>query len=276
MSETHERMLSERFQLLAHDGADLDWLEVQALAARLGRSEVVPRRRPRRSRRYLLVAVAAAIAFVVALPALGLPQRFANLFESGEPAPAHTERLFSTLDRGAPAGLETHVIPGTARKALTASLPEGATATLWLAPTRSGGYCELIDLFRADGVSRGGAGPGCTRRDGEPGLGMIAPGPVSRQGVLEGPLVVHGHAQDKQATAARIRFEDGTSVERPLTWISEPIDAGFFVFGVPPSNWRPGRLPLHAQFVDANGDAVGRRVEFGLLKFMTRLGETTP
>ena len=67
--------------------------------------------RPGRPWRHLLIAAAAAIAFVVAVPALGLPQRIANLFESGMRAPAHTERLFSTLDRGAPPGLETYVIP---------------------------------------------------------------------------------------------------------------------------------------------------------------------
>lgn len=276
MSETYEQMLLKRFQSLAHDAADQNWTEVQALATTLGRARAASRQRPGQARRYILIAAAAAIAFVVAVPAFGLPQRIANLFESGERAPAHTEKQFSTLDRGAPPGLETHVIPGTARKALTATLPEGATATLWLAPTSKGGYCEMIDLFRADGGSRGGAGPGCSARDGEPGFGLIAPGPVSREGVLEGPLVVHGHAQDKEAIAARIRFENGTSVDRPLTWISDPIDAGFFVFGVAPSNWRPGQLPLDAQFVNANGNAVGRRSEFGLLKLMAGQGATSP
>lgn len=276
MSETYEQMLFERFQSLAHDAADPDWTEVQALATTIGRARAASLPRPRRPRPYILIAAAAAIAFVVAVPALGLPQRIANLFEKGERAPARTEMHFSTLDRGAPPGLETHVIPGTARKAFTALLPEGATATLWVAPTSKGGYCEMIDLFRADGVSRGGAGPGCTGRDGEPGFGMIAPGPVSRDGVLEGPLVVHGHAQNKEAIAARIRFENGTSVDRPLTWISKPIDAGFFVFGIPPSKWRPGQLPLDAQFVDANGNAVGRRVEFGLLKVMAGQGGAIP
>jgi hypothetical protein len=275
MNEPYEQMLSERFRSLAHDAVDPDWTEVQALASTHRSMATGPPRRGR-ARRYLLIAVVATIAFVVAVPALGVPQRVANLFEIGDRAPVHTERLFSTLDRGAPPGLETHVIPRTARKALTAALPEGATATLWLAPTSKGGYCELIDLFRADGVSRGGAGPACTGGDGEPGFGMIAPGPVSREGVLEGPLVVHGHIRDKAAVAARIRFENGTSADRPLTWISEPIDAGFFVFGAPRSNWRAGQLPLDAQFVDANGDAVGRRVEFGLLKVMAGQGGTTP
>lgn len=270
MTETYEHMLVERFRSLSLDAADLDWGEVQALAATL-RSSAAPVPRARRARRYILIAATAVIAFVVAVPALGLPQRVASLFESGEPAPARTEKRFSTLDRGAPAGLETHVIPGTARKAFETVLPEGVTATLWLALTEKGGYCELIDLA-GGGASRGGSGPGCRGRDGRPGFGMIAPGPVSREGVLEGPLVVHGDTQDKEAIAARIRFEDGTFVDRPLTWISQPIDAGFFVFGVEPSNWRTGHLPLDAQFVDANGSAVGRRLEFGLLTVMAGQG----
>lgn len=234
-----------------------------------GRSHAGPRMR---TRRLALVAAMAAIASIIALPALGLPQKVVKLFTSGEPAPARTEILFSTLDRGAPPGLETRVIPGSARKAFDASLPEGATATLWLAPTADGGFCELIQLSGADGRLRGGAGPGCATRDTATGFGMIVPGPITPRGVAEGPLVVDGQATTEEAVAALIRFEDGTTAQAPLTWISQPIDAGFFVFGVPRSNWQAGHLPLEAQFVDSNGDAVGKPSQFGLQEVMRAQG----
>jgi len=267
----YEQMLAERFRSLSRDVADHDWADVRVRLAKLSRPRATGSGLMQ-PRRLALVAAIAAVASVVAVPALGLPQKVVKLFTSGEPAPKRTETLFSTLDRGAPPGLETRVIPGTARKAFDTSLPEGATATLWVAPTAVGGFCELIQLARADGRSQGAAGPGCVTRDTGTGFGMTIPGPVTRRGVEEGPLVVSGHATSDKAVAALIRFEDETVVRVPLTWISPPIGAGFFVLGVAPFNWQVGHLPREARFVDSNGATVGRPQEFGLVKIMQEPG----
>jgi hypothetical protein len=71
-------------------------------------------------------------------------------------------------------------------------------------------------------------------------------------------VVVSGHANVDETVTAVILFQDGERAEIPLTWISEPIDAGFFVYGLPPARWKPGRLPTELRYVDAEGNTVGQ------------------
>jgi hypothetical protein len=269
MTNLDDTMLAQRFHALVYDVRDPSWEDVEHRAERVALPRV-PGSETRRRRFVLAAAVAGTL--VLAIPALGLPQRVAKLFEEGARAPMRTERLFSTLDRGAPAGLETHVIPGSARKALETVLPGAYEATLWLAPTRDGGYCELIEINDRRGNARGSAGPGCTGARAAPGFGMVVPGPVDRDGVVEGPLVIHGHTRERSAVSARILFEDGSNAVATLTWISEPIDAGFFVYGAPEAHWRKGALPTAAELLDAQGSVVGRWVALGLLQAMIERG----
>jgi hypothetical protein len=97
---------------------------------------------------------------------------------------------------------------------------------------------------------------------------LTVPGPTTPQGIERGPVVVSGYATIADATSAIIRFEDGTEAEVPLTWISKPIDAGLFVYGVPPANWEPGRLPTQLRYVDAEGNVVGQQYPIGLGRFV--------
>jgi hypothetical protein len=207
------------------------------------------------------------VATVIVAPALGVPQRLAKLFSSGEPAPPRTEQQFSTLDRGAPPGLETRVLPGTARKALEEQLAEGVRATLWVAPTARGGVCEMIEFVDARGRQRGGSGPGCDDRRGTTSYGL-AISKLDGEGIAAGPAVVDGRATIDSAAAALIEFEDGTVAELPLTWISEPIDAGFFVYGIPLTHRKVGHLPSKVRFVDADGDPVGETHTLRLAEFI--------
>ncbi len=228
---------------------------------------VSPRRRKRERQRSvpgLAVGAAVLLATFVVAPALGLPQEFIKLFSSGEPAPPRTALSFSTLDRGAPSGLKTGVIPGTARKAFDVDLPEGARATLWVAPTARGGFCEMVELIDGARRPRGASGPGCDDRTNVTGYGVTIPGPISRQGIERGPVVVTGYTNIDDANRAVIRFADDTELQIQLMWISEPIDAGFFVYGVPPANWEPLHLPSELRFLDADGEVIGKHaIRFG-------------
>jgi hypothetical protein len=243
--------LRQRFAaLVAADGGD--WGDVV--------------RRARRKRMLPVAAVVAVFLVAVALAtaASGLERVVIDWFETEQAAP-RTELAFSTLDEGAPPGLETRVIPGTARKAFDVALPEGMRATVWLAPTAGGGFCELMKFFDADGSSRGAVGPGCDDRRGATGFGFAIPGPISRDGVIErGPVVIDGRATISDAAASIIRFQDGREVEIPLTWVSKPIDAGFFVYGVPPANWKPGRQPVELRYIDVQGNVLGRTFAISL------------
>lgn len=217
--------------------------------------------------RFAFLGAAVLIATLVVAPALGLPQRLIKLFSNGEPAPPRTELAFSTLDRGAPSSLETGVIPGTARKALDVALPEGARATLWVAPTAKGGFCEMLELMDSARHPRGGSGPGCDDRANVTGYGVTIPGPIGRQGIERGPVVVTGYTNIRDAQRAVIRFENGAEAQIRLMWISEPIDAGFFIYGVPPANWEPGLLPSELRYLDADGNVIGEQhaLRFGPL-----------
>jgi hypothetical protein len=227
------------------------------------RNDAVSSRWARRERRRAVPGVAllgatVLIATLVAAPALGLPQALIRLFSSGDPAPPRTEHAFSSLDRGAPAALETGVIAGTARKALEVALPEGGRATLWVAPTAQGGFCEMLELVDAAQQPRGASGPGCDNRANVTGSGVTIPGPIGRKGIERGPVVVTGYSNIDSARRVVVRFEDNTETAIPLTWISEPIDAGLFVYGVRPANWEPGRLPSELRFENGAGDLVGK------------------
>jgi hypothetical protein len=268
-----DEQLSARFARVTRVVDDLDWAEVEARARAIATpTDVVQRREERRARgKIALVGAAVLMATLVAAPALGLPQRIVKLlFSDAEPAPPRTELAFSTLDRGAPPGLETGVIPGTARKAFEVALPQGVRATLWVAPTANGGHCQMLQLADADGRSRGASGPGCDDRVNATGSGLTVPGPITARGIERGPVVVDGHATIAEASSAIIRFEDRTETEIPLTWISQPIDAGFFVYGVPPANWEPGHLPTQLLYVDSDGNTVGRQHRLPLDQLLER------
>jgi hypothetical protein len=258
---TDDDMLVERFSRIGHSEEQPSWNEVEerARALALLSRATQPRQRTwtRRVQRAALVPAAILAAILVAAPALGLPQRVSKLFSSGEAAPPRTQLSFSTLDRGAPQSLATGVIPATARRAFEVELSQGARGILWVAPTANGGFCEMLQLVDADGTSRGGSGPGCDNRRDATGYGVTIPGPVTPSGIQRGPVVVSGYATIAEAESAVIRFEDGTETKIALTWISAPIDAGFFVYGVAAANWESGRLPTSVRYVAADGHLVG-------------------
>ena len=55
-----------------------------------------------------------------------------------------------------------------------------------------------------------------------------------------------------------LRYEDGTEDRIPVTWVSKPIDAGFFAFNPPADKRAPGHRALAFVAVDANGNELAR------------------
>jgi hypothetical protein len=102
----------------------------------------------------LLAAVSIGLA-AIALPAAGLGSRIIDLF-TGESAPADIEALFAQADIGAPPGMAPGVIADDTHKLMSVQTPSGKRATLWVAPTESGGWCTWI---QREGEPVGG-GPG--------------------------------------------------------------------------------------------------------------------
>jgi len=111
-----------------------DWADV---LTRAGLDAVAPSPPAWRNRRWVLAAaivgvivVAVTAAFTFGLPILD--------FGKAQKAPPESRvvKNFAVLDQGAPPGMATDVIPNETRKVATFG-----NATLWVAPTKQGGFC---------------------------------------------------------------------------------------------------------------------------------------
>lgn len=226
--------LAARFAAVPHPPDDSDWLEVRRLA------------RPRRaSRRRVALAAAAAVATTaLAAPAFGLGDNLVGWL-ANDPAPPKVQRSFGRLEEGASRGFAPGVIAADTRKMV---LPSGLV--LWVAPTKGGGFC----------LSVAGGGGSC---DAERTLEFWPVFSIGRdvtpEGVIRGePVLIHGSTTLADAATVEIRFEDGASVTVPVVWVSEPIDAGFFGYEVPRTNWAVGHRPTLLVLRDAQGRELRR------------------
>src|SRR5438445_10666783 len=177
----------------------------------------------RHQRRTYALAAAVAIAIlavVLATPAFGLQDHIVHLFASNNQRPPELiQRYFRNLDV-VPGGGARGVIPGRARVAIEIRVPGYGRRTLWVAPTRNGGFCTTV---------------GCDRDRRMPFYStMVIARPTSRNSAprpgsshvhvfFEGDTLIHGAAR------VAVRFEDGSSERTPLGWVSRPIDAGVFL-----------------------------------------------
>ena len=214
-------------------------------------------RRGRRSRRQrLALAALAGVPILIALlvaPAFGLGRGVLPFFgaeKAPQPVVLDFTSLFST---GAPPGMDPGVIASETRKVGVWQF-EGKVHTLWVAPTREGGFC--FEWTQAAG--------GCDRYGTVPvsATGAFAPMRVQPGGDTQArlengiPIWVAGYVRAKYAAAAEIRFEDGSVVRPELTWVSEPIGAGFFAYDIPSSQGAIGHRAVSVVAVDADGEHV--------------------
>ena len=250
MTDRIEQLLAARLGELQGPTGEPDWAEVRQKAHSLAN-----RRRGLRLGTGLVAVLAAVIATT---PALGLRGQIVELFSGGEPAPPTVAKDFGEIDVAAPPGMATGVIPGETRDVLEVPLSTGKTAVVWVAPTRSGGFCTFISDNRH---STGGGG--CDRDRAlrfAPGLSI--PGPISALGeILEPPVLFGGDTLIHGAASVKVEFEDGTSAIAPITWVSPPIDAGFFVYELPKEHWQEGHRPTALVLEDADGNELARDVQ---------------
>jgi hypothetical protein len=215
-------------------------LRAAHLRAELG----APARPARRPRLATVVALALALAaLLLAAQALGLGR---HLFgKDHRPPPEVIRRMFTTMIHTKP-GTVPPVLADKARIAVELRVPGYGTQSLWVAPTRSGGFCTTgpggCDLNRRKTMRTTLEIAGPTR----------TAAPVGRHVhvFILGDTLVHGAAR------LAVRFEDGSFEQAPLVWVSKPIDAGFFLYELPKAHWRPGKRPA-ALFVE---DAHGRKL----------------
>ena len=134
-----------------------DWSDVLA-RAHVTTSATTARDATRRrylTKRRLAIAglLLAAVVALLATPAFGIRGLISDLFGrknvhfNGQQAPLPVKRDFSDLSLGAPPGMDPGAIASQARKVATFRI-DGKAHVLWVAPTRSGGFCETFtDMF---------------------------------------------------------------------------------------------------------------------------------
>jgi hypothetical protein len=187
-----------------------------------------------------------AAAALVVPTAVALRGSVVNFFES-EPAPKPVVLDFAGLDAGAPAGMETGVVAEQTRAVLRKRLADGRVLTVWVAPTRKGGFCALYG-------QSGGCHPPYTIPVEH---GISVQGSVADGVIRDGPVLVSGSVQLPDAASIELRYENGDSDRERLTWVSPPIGAGFFVFDVGRGHWNRNR-PNELVLLDADGGFLRR------------------
>ena len=168
------------------------------------------------------LALLAATALLVA-PALGLGIPGIDFFQA-EKAPPEVVKQFADLAVGAPAGMDPQAIPGETRKVAVVTLSDGPH-TLWVAPTKAGGLCEAWNK---------GSG-GCDSAGAMPlSVTWSAPRVFDLQHLPGRDFQkVDGFAHSKWVDEVDVHLSDGTTVKPQVTWVSGPINAGFFLYEAP-------------------------------------------
>jgi len=139
-------------------------------------------------------------------------------------------------------------------KVLDARVAPGATWTLWVAPTKDGGFCTSTGACYQAAFSEDGLGVE---------VGLF--GRVAADGeILSGPVVLSGETTNEKAGSLLLRFQDGERQSIPLVWVGKPVDTAFYLYGVPRRHWQKGRLPTTLTMLAANGDELDTRQVHGI------------
>lgn len=227
--------IRDRFEALKNNRDDSDWSDVAA------RAELRPRRR-------WILALAAALA-ALALPALGLGLGTGAFdFLHGKKAPKRVVEYFAGLERGFPSGMDTGVIAHQTRKVIDVKIPDAGRAVLWVAPTHGGGFCNLLEF---GGVSGGGCA--------EPPIGF-SPSIWFADSMSPPAAMINGATDLRDASKIDIEFANGKSLSVPLVWVSEPIDAAFFVYAIPRDLWPKANGQAQIVVRNADGEELARKL----------------
>lgn len=261
MTDTVDLMIRARFDAIANSSDDRDWGDVlartelgsQPTADRSVRRSAFRRRMPTR---VVLVAAVIVLAAAVTAVAFGWPHRLID-FITSPPARTKIKQSFGYQNVTSPPGMNPQAIPGETRKIMTARFDgSGSTAdhptlhTLYIAPRKGGGFCYV--WTNATG--------GCATADTDPtSAESRAAGPL---GVSwfgnDYPLAIDGFVRAGAAQTVEARFADGGTVTIVPTWVSAPINAGFFVYTVPTEHLNRADALQSVVVLDSNGNIVGR------------------
>ena len=218
----------------------------------------------RRRRITLGIVVAAGIIAVVlaATPAWALV-RDVLPFWNQPTAPQSIKVDFSTLNSpDAPPGMSANADVADTREVMQADLG-GKTRTLYVSPAKNSGYCfewsdsvggcntvpqqQPLDVSSSQGPPHDASQPPVTRI------------PISEMDTAQTTFVSYWMAIDAVSptiASVVIQFSDGTTVQPQLTWVSAPINAGFYAYEVPNDKQSATDHVTEVRAYDANGNLV--------------------
>ena len=244
MLDVESLILDELNRLSPYEPLVGDWQTVLARAGAIRPSRRLPRKR------VLWIAVAGILLLAIAAPALGLGPPFLDFF-SAKHAPKRVVHQFALLGVGAPRGMNPHVIPGQTRLVTTYHVRNSEPLSLWVAPTRGGGFCYVL------------GGGGCVARhahipdrNGDLNIGQLDVGRFSNRGLR----IIEGSVANEQTTKLELRFADGRRVTLPLLWVSRPISRGFFLYQLTRAQQQPSLRPTEIVALDQKGQVLARVV----------------
>lgn len=218
--------------LLVHGPDDGDWNDVR----RRSRRSV----RRRRGGEVAAALVAAAIA-VASAYALGHP-----VVDFGKAERGSLKQIneFGSMQVGAPRGMAPGVLPREARR-ITAVRIDGKVHVLYVAPTKQGGFC-------ADWSDFGG---GCrANRHDRFAAKLDAGGAIGPHGLT----VLQGSFFQSGGDRLTMSFKGGRTADVPFTWVTAPIDAGFYLYRVPDAHRHAATRPVSLALYDRDGNLLDR------------------
>lgn len=182
----------------------------------------------------VLAAAVLVVAAVLAGTAFGLHLGSIISFGGSSSAPEPVQHQFSEYNQGAPPGLSPDAIAGQTRVITTVELG-GRSHTLYVSPTTEGGFCyEWTDA--AGGCDQFGTTP----------LNIT-------WGTMIGGTIASAYV-----STVKIEFSDRGTAEPDITWISDPINAGFFLYQPP-----AGETAAWVDGYDKSGRLVARQPLLG-------------
>jgi hypothetical protein len=242
MSEINEQLIDERFRALVRE-APADWRAIE-------------RRARGGYRRIALVLASLLAAVVVSAPAFGWHRSVLNWLDADE-ASSEVKLEFARLDVVAPEDHKLGIAHEEARTVMTVT-HEGKSYTLSVAPTESGGFCFWWDELTA-GCRQERTPPRTSREQRGRDIATFRLGTTwmpDQDGVTQ---MIAGNLIGSNIEQLSVVYADGTRDEVPVTWVSPPIDAGFYLFFVPDQHRTPGKQLSELIATDAEGDLVARQ-----------------
>jgi hypothetical protein len=230
MDETFDILLARRLDGHASAVDDSDWRDVRHRAGRQAPTW-------RRPRTFVLAAAILLAIGLLAAPGWGLRSSMVDLF-TGEQAPPEIQEVArGTGVFGAP----RDVVAEETRRVLAIELSDGRRATLWVAPSASGGTCVLVTRGKPSGRAECTTGPAPTD---------TVEWDVGARGEFDEMVLLRGRAPDG-TQRVELEFGDGATAVLAVT-------KGFFMHEVPLPHHRVGARPSALTAYGVDGDELAR------------------